>query len=159
MKTTIIAVGKVKEKYLVQGIEEYAKRMGNYTQFDIIEVVDEPTPDHASDKVNQQIKEKEGERILAKLPKEALVYALAIEGKLYTSEQLAREIKDHLTYGTSHIVFIIGGSLGLSPAVLQQADKKLSFGRLTLPHQLMRLVLTEQIYRTCRINAGHAYHK
>ena len=159
MNISIITVGKLKEKYLKQGIDEYAKRLSAYAKLDIVEVPDEKAPEVLSESEMAQVKQKEGERILAKVHPDAHVIALAIEGSMKTSEQLAARI-DHLaTYGKSKITFIIGGSLGLSPQVLERAAETLSFSNMTFPHQLMRLILVEQIYRAFRINRGEPYHK
>ncbi|MDR0267841.1 23S rRNA (pseudouridine(1915)-N(3))-methyltransferase RlmH [Paenibacillus sp.] len=155
----IIGVGKLKEKYLVQGIQEYAKRLTPYIKFQVIEVADEKAPDTLSEAEVSIVKEREGERILAHVKESAHVVALAIGGQLWSSEELAAELDRLGTYGTSHVVFVIGGSHGLSDQVLRRAQQKLSFGRMTLPHQLMRLVLTEQIYRAVKINRGEPYHK
>ncbi|MEK3732859.1 MULTISPECIES: 23S rRNA (pseudouridine(1915)-N(3))-methyltransferase RlmH [Paenibacillus] len=155
----IVGVGKLKEKYLVQGIAEYAKRLGPYVKFEMLEVPDEKAPENMSEAEVRQVKEREGERLLALIKSEAHVIALAIDGKLWSSEELAAELDKLATYGTSHVVFVIGGSNGLSDAVLRRAQQKLSFGRMTLPHQLMRLVLVEQIYRAVKINRGEPYHK
>ncbi|WP_043891425.1 23S rRNA (pseudouridine(1915)-N(3))-methyltransferase RlmH [Paenibacillus sp. Aloe-11] len=159
MLIQLIGVGKLKEKYLVMGIQEYAKRLGPYIKFQMIEVADEKAPDTLSDAEVRQVKEREGERILAQVKSEAHVIVLAIDGKLWSSEELAEELDKLGTYGTSHVVFVIGGSHGLSDEVLRRAQQKLSFGRMTLPHQLMRLVLVEQIYRAVKINRGEPYHK
>lgn len=159
MNIKIIGVGKLKEKYLKQGIAEYAKRLGKFCKFEIVEVPDEKAPEKLSAAEMEGVKEKEGERILAKIKDKEYVYALAIEGKERSSEEFAREIAQLTTYGRSDITFVIGGSLGLSPAVLKRAETKISFGRFTLPHQLMRLVLSEQIYRAFMINNGSPYHK
>jgi len=156
---SIISVGKLKEKYLKLGIEEYAKRLGGYTKLDLIEVPDEKAPEQLSDAEMEIVKKKESERILAKVPQDAYVFALAIEGKQRTSEEMSKEIESLMTYGQSKIVFIIGGSLGLHDDVLKRADTKISFGKMTLPHQLMKLVLVEQIYRSYRIMKGEPYHK
>lgn len=159
MNIKIIGVGKLKEKYLKQGIAEYAKRLGKFCKFEIVEVPDEKAPEKLSVAEMEGVKEKEGERILAKIRDKEYVYALAIEGKERSSEEFAQEIAQLTTYGRSDITFVIGGSLGLSPAVLKRAETKISFGRFTLPHQLMRLVLSEQIYRAFMINNGSPYHK
>ena len=159
MNITIVTVGKLKEKYLKHGIEEYLKRLSAYAKVDIIEVPDEKAPETLSDTEMEQIKQKEGERILAKVHPDAHVIALAIEGKQKTSEQLAETIDKLATYGTSKITFIIGGSLGLSKEVMQRANDTLSFSKMTFPHQLMRLILVEQVYRAYRINRGEPYHK
>lgn len=159
MNIKIIGVGKLKEKYLKQGIAEYAKRLGKFCKFEIVEVPDEKAPEKLSAAEMEGVKEKEGERILAKIRDKEYVYALAIEGKERSSEEFAQEIAQLTIYGRSDITFVIGGSLGLSPAVLKRAETKISFGRFTLPHQLMRLVLSEQIYRAFMINNGSPYHK
>ena len=159
MKITVISVGKIKEKYFTDAIAEYAKRLSRYCKLEIIEVPDEKTPDGASEALENQIKEKEGERILAKVPDSAHVVALAIEGKQLDSEELADKMEKWNVSGISHLVFIIGGSLGLTPKVLNRADFKLSFSKLTFPHQLMRVVLLEQIYRSFRIRNNEPYHK
>ena len=159
MNIKIITVGKLKEKYLKEGIAEYTKRLGSYCKLQIIEVGDEKAPENLSDKEMELIKDKEGEKILAKIPEQSYVFAMAIQGKQYDSVEFANEIDKLGTAGKSDIVFIIGGSLGLSHAVLSRANQHNSFGKLTYPHQLMRLVLVEQIYRAFRIIPGHAYHK
>ncbi|MFJ7978110.1 23S rRNA (pseudouridine(1915)-N(3))-methyltransferase RlmH [Peribacillus sp. NPDC096379] len=159
MNITIITVGKLKEKYLKQGIDEYMKRMSAYAKMEIIELPDEKAPETLSEIEMLQIKEKEGQRILAKVNPDAHVIALAIEGKMKTSEELADTLDKLATYGKSKITFIIGGSLGLSKEVMQRADEALSFSRMTFPHQLMRLILVEQVYRAYRINRGEPYHK
>ena len=159
MNIKIITVGKLKEKYLKEGIAEYTKRLGSYCKLQIIEVGDEKAPENLSDKEMEMIKDKEGEKILAKIPEQSYVFAMAIQGKQYDSVEFANEIDKLGTAGKSDIVFIIGGSLGLSQAVLSRANLHISFGKLTYPHQLMRLVLVEQIYRAFRIIHGHAYHK
>lgn len=159
MKITIICVGKVKEKFYRMAIDEYVKRLGRYCKLEIIEVADEKTPDNASEHEETLIKDKEGERILKNIRREAMVIALAIEGKMLSSEQLAGKISRLGIGGESHIQFIIGGSLGLSDKVLKEADMLLSFSKMTFPHQLMRVILLEQIYRSYRIIQGEPYHK
>ncbi|MFD2117442.1 23S rRNA (pseudouridine(1915)-N(3))-methyltransferase RlmH [Paenibacillus yanchengensis] len=159
MHIQMIAVGKIKEKFLALGIAEYTKRLAPYIKFAITEVADEKAPDSLSEKEEIQVREKEGERILAQLKPDAYVIALTLDGELWSSEQLADQLADLATYGRSHIVFVIGGSTGLSPSVLARVQQKLSFGRMTLPHQLMRLVLAEQVYRAVTINQGMKYHK
>ncbi len=156
---TIITVGKLKEKYLKQGIAEYIKRLGAYAKIEIIEVPDEKAPENLSEADMQQIKQKEGERILAKINSDSHVIALAIEGRMLTSEQLADNLDKLATYGKSKVAFIIGGSLGLSNEVMKRADDTLSFSKMTFPHQLMRLILVEQVYRAFRIVRGEPYHK
>ncbi len=159
MNISIITVGKLKEKYLKQGIDEYVKRLSAYAKMDIIEVADEKAPEVLSDAEMIQVKEKEGERILSKIGQDTYVIALAINGKMKSSEALAADLDKLATYGKSKLAFIIGGSLGLSDTVLNRADEKLSFSNMTFPHQLMRLILVEQVYRSFRINRNEPYHK
>ncbi|MGN0361993.1 MAG: 23S rRNA (pseudouridine(1915)-N(3))-methyltransferase RlmH [Bilifractor sp.] len=159
MKITIACVGKIKEKYLQEGIQEYSKRLNRYCNLQILEVPDEKTPEGASALEEAAIREKEGERLLRVLPANAYVIALAIEGDAPDSIQLSERISALTVRGISHIVFVIGGSLGLSGQVLQKADWKLSFSRMTFPHQLMRMILLEQIYRSFRILHHEPYHK
>ncbi len=159
MKITLVTVGKIKEKYLEAAIAEYAKRLSRYCRLEIVQVADEKTPDRAGEALEAQIKEKEGERILAHIKDGACVVALAIDGKMLSSEELAGFIGDLGVKGQSHIQFVIGGSLGLADSVLRRADYKLSFSRMTFPHQLMRVILLEQVYRSYRIISGEPYHK
>lgn len=159
MKITILCVGKIKEKFYVQAIEEYAKRLKAYCKLEIIEVADEKTPDNASEKEVNLIKDKEGERILSNIKDGTYVIALAIDGNMLDSVELAEKIDSLGIRGVSHIVLVIGGSLGLSDKVLGRADYKLSFSKMTFPHQLMRVVLLEQIYRSYRIIKNEPYHK
>ncbi|GAA5399248.1 23S rRNA (pseudouridine(1915)-N(3))-methyltransferase RlmH [Streptococcus uberis] len=159
MKIKIICVGKIKEKYLKDGIAEYQKRLSRFTQFEIIELADEKTPEKASQAENEKIMEKEANRILSKIGNRDYVIALAIEGKQYASEEFSQFVTDITIQGFSDITFIIGGSLGLHSKIKQKGHALISFGRLTLPHQLMRLVLTEQIYRAFMIQEGSPYHK
>ncbi|MDO4327033.1 MAG: 23S rRNA (pseudouridine(1915)-N(3))-methyltransferase RlmH [bacterium] len=159
MKITVLAVGKIKEKFFEQAVAEYTKRLGRYCKLEIIQVADEKTPDGASETVERQIKEKEGERILSNIRDGAYVIALAIQGEMLDSEQLADKIESLGVGGCSQIVFVIGGSLGLSEAVLKRADFLLSFSKMTFPHQLMRVVLLEQIYRGWKIIRKEPYHK
>lgn len=159
MEITIIGVGKLKEKYLKDGIAEYQKRMKSYAPVDIIELPDEPAPNVLSDAEVEQVKVKEGNRILEKIPERAHVIVLDLRGKQFTSEQFSSHIEDVMTYGSSHFVFIIGGSHGLSQDVLKRADTKICFGKMTYPHQLMRLILIEQIYRAFKIMRNEPYHK
>ncbi len=158
MKITIITVGKIKEKYLVEGINEYVKRLSKYTKLEMIEVKDEHAPENLSSKDMEMIKEKEAERIRKKL-KESYVIALAIEGRKLSSLELSKTIENIKTYNNSHITFIIGGSLGLSKGILKDANMLLSFSEMTFPHQLMKLILLEQVYRSFRINNNEPYHK
>ncbi|MBM7541298.1 23S rRNA (pseudouridine(1915)-N(3))-methyltransferase RlmH [Amphibacillus cookii] len=159
MNLTIISVGKLKEKYLRQGIEEYAKRLRAYANLNLVEVADEKAPESLSPAQMEEIKNKEGDRILAKMAKDTYVITLEIKGKQLSSEQLANQFDQLATHGKSKVAFVIGGSLGLSEAVMKRSDFALSFSKMTLPHQLMRLVLLEQVYREFRINRGEPYHK
>jgi len=159
MNITIISVGKLKEKYLIQGINEYKKRISPYAKVQMVEVADEKAPENLSEAEMLQVKQKEGERILGHIKQDQYVIALAIEGNMWSSEQLAQEIDETAIYGNSNIIFIIGGSLGLSEDVYKRADKLLSFSKMTFPHQLMRLILLEQVYRAFKIIKGEPYHK
>lgn len=159
MKVRVITVGKLKEKYLKDGIAEYVKRLGRFCQVEMIELADEKTPDQASPAENQQILAKEGARILAKIQDRDYVIALAIEGKQFPSDQFSKHLEEASLRGFSTFTFIIGGSLGLDPQVKKRAQVLLSFGKMTLPHQLMKLVLMEQIYRAFMIKEGSPYHK
>ncbi|MFJ7186460.1 23S rRNA (pseudouridine(1915)-N(3))-methyltransferase RlmH [Lysinibacillus xylanilyticus] len=159
MNITIVSVGKLKEKYLKMGIDEYVKRLGGYAKMDLIEVPDEKAPEQLSEAEMEIVKKKEGERILSKVGPDTYVIALAINGKMKTSEQMSADLESLMTYGKSKIAFVIGGSLGLHDDVLKRADEQQSFGKMTLPHQLMKLVLVEQVYRSFRIMKGEPYHK
>jgi 23S rRNA (pseudouridine1915-N3)-methyltransferase len=159
MKITLICVGKLKEKYLTLGVEEYSKRLSKYCTLELIELADEKTPDNAGEALEEIIKKKEGERILKALKEDSYCIALAIDGFMLSSTELADKINTLGITGNSHISFIIGGSLGLSAEVLKRADYKLSFSKMTFPHQLMRMILLEQIYRAYRIINNQPYHK
>ncbi|MGD6776024.1 23S rRNA (pseudouridine(1915)-N(3))-methyltransferase RlmH [Sutcliffiella horikoshii] len=159
MNISIITIGKLKEKYLKQGIDEYLKRLSAYAKIDIVELPDEKAPEQLSDAEMEQVKNKEGERILGKISEDTHVIALAIEGKQRSSEELAKEMDKLATYGKSKVAFVIGGSLGLSGDVMKRANDTLSFSKMTFPHQLMKLILLEQVYRGFRINRGEPYHK
>lgn len=159
MKITILCVGKIKEKFYRDAIAEYEKRLSRYCKLEIIEVADEKTPDGASELVETQIKEKEAERMEKYLRDGAYVCALAIDGKQLDSVELSEKIEKLGTSGTSHIIFLIGGSLGMSDSLLKRADMKLSFSKMTFPHQLMRVILLEQVYRAYRIMNNEPYHK
>lgn len=159
MKVTIITVGKIKEKYLKDAIAEYTKRLSKYCKLEIVEVADEKTPDNASEVVEDAIRSKEAERILKYVKDDAFVITLEIGGKMLSSEELADKIDKLGVQGTSHIIFIIGGSIGLGKEVLAKSDYALSFSKMTFPHQLMRVILLEQIYRSYRIINGEPYHK
>ena len=163
MKITILCAGKIKEKYFEAGIAEYTKRLSRYTVIEIKQVQDEKTPDNASEAEEEKIKQAEGARMLDFLKKakrsDCYVFALVIKGKEIDSVELSEKISELTVSGKSHLVFIIGGSLGLSDEVIAESDYKLSFSKLTFPHQLMRLILLEQIYRAFRIKTGEPYHK
>lgn len=159
MKITIVSVGKLKEKYLKQGIQEFLKRLSSYAKVEIIEVADEKAPENLSEAEEKQVKDKEGERILQAISPDTYVITLEIEGRMLSSEQLAKKMDELATYGKSKVAFVIGGSLGISEAVQQRSDFAISFSKMTFPHQLMRLVLLEQVYRGFRINRGEPYHK
>lgn len=159
MKITVISVGKVKEKFYRDAIAEYEKRLSRYCKFQIIEVADEKTPDKASSLEEEQIKEKEADRILSHVKEDAFVITLEIAGKKLDSESFAELLEQKGIHGISHIQFIIGGSLGLHKKVSERSNYKLSFSDMTFPHQLMRVILLEQIYRAYRIISGEPYHK
>ncbi len=159
MKITIITVGKIKEKYLKDAIAEYSKRLSKYCKLEIIEVADEKTPDQASEVVEDGIRKKEAEKILKYIKDDMYVITLEIAGKMLTSEELAQKIETLGIQGKSNVAFIIGGSIGLGKEVMKRSDYPLSFSKMTFPHQLMRVILLEQIYRSYRIISGEPYHK
>ena len=159
MKIKLVTVGKLKEKYLKDGIAEYSKRISRFATVEMIELADEKTPDRASDSENEKILNLEGNRILSKIGDREFVVVLAIEGKTLSSEEFSSQLEQASINGSSTLTFVIGGSLGLSKEVKKRANLSVSFGRLTLPHQLMRLVLIEQIYRAFTIQQGSPYHK
>lgn len=159
MKITVIAVGKIKEKFYRDAVAEYEKRLGRYCKLEIIQVEDEKTPDKAGGALAQQIRRKEAERIMRYIRGDACVFTLEIRGREYDSEGFAGELERLATQGISHIQFIIGGSLGLHEEISKRADRAVSFSRMTFPHQLMRVILLEQIYRGYRIINGEPYHK
>lgn len=159
MKITLITVGKVKEKYFRDAIAEYEKRLSKYCKLEIVEVADEKTPDKASAVEEELIKVKEAERILKYIKEDAFVYTLEILGQKLDSPAFAKQIENIGISGKSHIQFVIGGSLGLHESVSKRADRKLSFSDMTFPHQLMRVILLEQVYRAYRIISGEPYHK
>lgn len=159
MNITLVTVGKIKEKYLKEAIDEYTKRLSRYCKVEIIELPDEKTPDNASEKEEIQIKEREGRNILSKIKDNAYVVAMDLKGKHVTSEEFAQFIDTLGVEGNSNLVFIIGGSLGLSQDVIKRANYKICFSKMTFPHQLFRVMLLEQIYRGYRIIKGEPYHK
>lgn len=159
MKISILCVGKIKEKFFTAAVQEYTKRLSRYAKVEIVEVADEKTVEGASKKEEDRIRSIEGQRLLYRIPDGAYVIALAIEGESMSSVQLARRLESLTSSGESHIVFVIGGSLGLSPEVMGRSDMQLSFSKMTFPHQLMRVILLEQIYRSFRIIRGEPYHK
>ncbi|NLV88902.1 MAG: 23S rRNA (pseudouridine(1915)-N(3))-methyltransferase RlmH [Tissierellia bacterium] len=159
MNISIIAVGKIKEKYIQEGIKEFRKRLSRYCSLDIIEVDDERAPENLSQKEMEMVKAKEGDKILAKIPQNSFIISLEIKGKQISSEELSKKMEDLMIDGINHITFIIGGSLGLSDEVINRSNYKLSFSKMTFPHQLMRLILLEQIYRGFKIMKNEPYHK
>ena len=159
MKITVLTVGKIKEKYLRDAITEYTKRLSRYCKLEIIEVADGKTPDNASENAEEMIRQKEAERLLKYIREDAYLITLEIGGKQLTSEEFSEKIEKLGIQGTSHIIFVIGGSIGIGKAVLEKSDYALSFSKMTFPHQLMRVILLEQIYRGYRIMSGEPYHK
>ena len=159
VKISVLSVGKVKDKYLQLGIDEFRKRLSRFCKLELIEVKDEPISDNASDKELDQVRAKEGQLVANKIPDGAFVIVMDIDGGQLTSEQLASKIRDIGTYGQSHIMFVIGGSVGLDDVIKKRADLKLSFSKMTFPHQLFKLMLLEQVYRAFKINANESYHK
>lgn len=159
MNIRIVSVGRIKEKYIQEGIKEFSKRLSRYCNLDIIEIDDEKAPENLSEKDMEIVKKKEGEKILSKIPQSFHVIVLAIEGKQLSSEGLAENIENLMINGTNDICFVIGGSLGLSTDVMNRSNFKLSFSKMTFPHQMMRLILLEQVYRGFRIMKGEPYHK
>lgn len=159
MNITIATVGKVKDKYMKMGIEEFSKRLKPYTKINIVEVADEKAPENLSEADMEIVKKKEAERLLAKIGDNDYVIVLAIEGKMKTSEELAAGLDSLMTYGRSKVSFVIGGSLGLHESIYKRADELLSFSKMTFPHQLMKLILLEQVYRAFKIMKNEPYHK
>ena len=159
MRITLITVGKIKEKYFTDAIAEYQKRLSRYCKLEILEVADEKTPDNASENAEEMIRQKEAERLLKYIRENAYLITLEIGGKQLTSEEFSEKIEKLGIQGTSHIIFVIGGSIGIGKAVLEKSDYALSFSKMTFPHQLMRVILLEQIYRGYRIMSGEPYHK
>lgn len=159
MKITVISVGKIKEKYFRDAVAEYAKRLGKYCRLELIETADEKTPDHASQGQEDLIRAREAARILKYVREDSYIITLEIEGRELSSEEMAEKIETLGIQGKSHIIFIIGGSIGLGREVLKKSDFPMSFSKMTFPHQLMRVILLEQIYRSFRIINGEPYHK
>lgn len=159
MKITVLCVGKIKEKFYTAAVEEYVKRLSRYSKVEIAEVQDEKTVEGASEKEEERVRDIEGRRLLSRISDGAYVIALAIEGESMSSAKLAARLEALAASGASHMVFVIGGSLGLSSEVMKRSDMQLSFSKLTFPHQLMRVILLEQIYRSFRIIRGEPYHK
>lgn len=159
LNITVIAVGKIKEKYFADAIDEYAKRLGRYCRLKITELKDEPTPDNPSEREREAVLEKEGARIAEQLPKSAYIIALCVEGKMKSSEEFSELLESAASSGKSDIVFIIGGSMGLCRKIKEMANVRLSFSPMTFPHRLMRVILLEQLYRAFNISAGGKYHK
>lgn len=159
MNITIVCVGKIKEAFYKDAVNEYAKRLSRYCKFQVIEVADEKTPDQTTEHEEDLIRQKEAERILKQIKEDAYVVALAIQGKKLDSIAFSEHIERLGIQGKSSLVFVIGGSLGLHTSVLKRADDRISFSDMTFPHQLMRVILAEQIYRSFRIMNGEPYHK
>ena len=159
MNITIATVGKVKDKYMKMGIEEFSKRLKPYAKINIVEVADEKAPETLSEADMEIVKKKEAERLLAKIGENDYVIVLAIEGKMKTSEELAAGLDSLMTYGRSKVSFVIGGSLGLHESIYKRADELWSFSKMTFPHQLMKLILLEQVYRAFKIMKNEPYHK
>lgn len=159
MKIKITCVGKIKERFYSDAIKEYSKRLGAYVNLEIVEVADEKTPDKASEAINRQIKEKEGTRLLAKIKEQEYVILLDLRGRMYSSEEMSHQLSQAMLFGKSDFTFVIGGSLGVSEEVKQRANEVWCFSKMTFPHQLMRVILLEQIYRAFKIMHHEPYHK
>ena len=159
MKIRILTVGKLKEKYLVSGIKEYEKRLNGYCQVEMIVVLYEPIPNRASALVEEQIKNKEAKKLVEKIKKDDYVIVLDLHGKQLGSVELSKHIESCMLHGKSTIDFVIGGSLGLGQDIIERADFRLCFSKMTFPHQLMKLILMEQIYRSFKIMKNETYHK
>lgn len=158
-KIKIVCVGKIKEKFYTMAVDEYVKRLSRYCKLEIVELPDEKTPDNASDTVNDMIKKTEADKILKNIKDDAYVITLEILGKMLDSVELSKKLDRLAIEGAGEIIFVIGGSLGLHESVSRRADYKLSFSKMTFPHQLMRVILLEQIYRAYRISSNEPYHK
>jgi len=159
MKIKVLCVGKIKEKYFTDAIKEYSKRLSAYTHLEIIEVADEKTPDKASEGLNKQIREKEGERLLSRIKANDFVILLDLKGTMLSSEELSDKIQKYMVDGKSDLTLVIGGSLGVSEAIRNRANERWCFSKMTFPHQLMRVILLEQIYRGFKIMHHEPYHK
>lgn len=159
MKLTILTVGKLKEKYLKDAVAEYSKRLSRYCKLEIVEVPDEKVPENASPAVEESIRQREGERLMKYIRSDSYVITLEIGGTMLDSVEFARKIEQLGVQGKSHLIFVIGGSIGLGKEIRDRSDYALSFSRMTFPHQLMRVILLEQIYRGFRIAEGAPYHK
>lgn len=159
MQYTILCVGKIKERFFADAISEYRKRLSRYGKTEVIEVLDERTPDRASEAEEQQIRQKEADRLLRHIKENMYIIALDLKGKEFDSITFAKHLGEIMVRGNSHLTFVIGGSLGLHPSVLQRADERICFSKMTFPHPLMRVILLEQIYRANRIQKGEPYHK
>lgn len=159
LNVTVLAVGKIKEKFLSDAIDEYSKRLGRYCRLEIIRVKDDPTPDNPTEKERDIVLKREGERLIEKIPKGAYIIPLCIEGKQKSSEEFAEIMREIPSHGKSEVVFIIGGSMGLWDKIKNMADIKMSFSKMTFPHQLMCVILLEQLYRAFNISSGGKYHK
>ena len=159
MPVNVICVGKLREKYFADAAEEYLKRLKRIMPVSVIELPDEPEPAQPSDKPNEAVMKREGEKILQKIGAQDYVIAMCIDGKQHESPELARKLQGLFTQGKSHITFVIGGSLGLHPDVVRRADERMSMSKMTFPHQLARVMLLEQLFRAAKINAGERYHK
>ena len=159
MAVSIICVGKLREKYFADAAQEYLKRLKRLMPVNVIEIPDEPEPAQPSDKLNETVMKREGEKILAKIGQQDYVIAMCIDGKQFESTELADKLEGLFTQGRSHITFLIGGSLGLHPDVIRRANERMSMSKMTFPHQLARVMLLEQLFRAAKINAGERYHK
>ena len=159
MAVTIICVGKLREKFFADAADEYLKRLKRIMPVSVIELPDEPEPAQPSDKLNEAVMKREGEKMLARIGAQDHVIAMCIDGKQYESTELAGKIQNLFTQGKSNITFLIGGSLGIHPDVLKRANERMSMSKMTFPHQLARVMLLEQLFRAAKINAGERYHK
>ena len=159
MAVTIICVGKLREKFFADAADEYLKRLKRIMPVSVIELPDEPEPAQPSDKLNEAVMKREGEKMLSRIGAQDHVIAMCIDGKQYESTELAGKIQNLFTQGKSNITFLIGGSLGIHPDVLRRANERMSMSKMTFPHQLARVMLLEQLFRAAKINAGERYHK